>query len=69
MFVVARKNNAVKMSGGHDVLAMKDDDVTKMLAASVHVGEKEEDVTQNINHQMRQYVFKTKQDGECGCYT
>lgn len=51
------------MSGGHDVLAMKEDDVTKTLAASVHLGEKEEGVSQNVNFQMRQYVFKTKQDG------
>lgn len=52
------------MSGGHDVLAMKEDDVTKLLAASAHLGEKDDDLPQNINFQMRQYVFKVKPDGE-----
>ena len=64
MFPVAKKSNAVKMSGGHDVLAMKEDDVTKMLAAGAHLGEKDDDVPHNINFQMRQYIFKMKPDGK-----
>ena len=45
------------MSGGLDVLAMKDDDVTKLLAASAHLGDP------NVDFQMSQYVFKVKADG------
>ena len=45
------------MSGGYDVLAMKDDDVTKLLAASSHLGDP------NVDFQMSQYVFKMKSDG------
>ncbi|KAL8593313.1 hypothetical protein ACOMHN_009966 [Nucella lapillus] len=45
------------MSGGLDVLALKDEDVTKLLAASVHQGSTNEDF------QMKQYIFKRKPDG------
>ncbi len=45
------------MSGALEVLAMKEDDVTKLLAAGSHLGEV------NIDHQMSQYVYKTKSDG------
>lgn len=45
------------MSGGLDILALKEDDVTKMLAASSHYG------TTNVNFQMEQYVYKRRQDG------
>ena len=45
------------MSGGLDVLAMKEDDVTKLLAAGAHLGDS------NVDYQMAQYVFKTKGDG------
>jgi len=45
------------MSGGIDVLALKEEDVTKMLAASSHIG------TDNANYQMEQYVFKRRADG------
>nr|AHB12421.1 40S ribosomal protein SA [Pantala flavescens] len=45
------------MSGGLDVLSLKEDDVTKMLAASTHVG------TENKDFQMEQYVYKRRQDG------
>lgn len=45
------------MSGGIDVLALKEEDVTKMLAASSHIG------TDNANFQMEQYVFKRRADG------
>lgn len=47
------------MSGGLDVLALKEDDVTKLLAAGAHLGDP------NIDFQMAQYVYKTKPDGEC----
>ena len=45
------------MSGGTDVLAMKEDDVSKLLAAGAHLGDP------NIDFQMAQYVFKVKTDG------
>ncbi|XP_076447052.1 small ribosomal subunit protein uS2-like [Babylonia areolata] len=45
------------MSGGLDVLALKEEDVTKLLAASVHQGSTNED------YQMKQYIFKRKPDG------
>ena len=45
------------MSGGQDSLAMKEDDVTKILAAGAHLGDP------NIDYQMAQYVFKVKADG------
>jgi small subunit ribosomal protein SAe len=45
------------MSGGLDVLALRESDVTKMLAATTHLG------SDNINFQMEQYVFKRRPDG------
>jgi len=45
------------MSGGTDVLALKDTDVTKLLAATTHLG------SENVNYQMEQYVFKRRADG------
>lgn len=45
------------MSGGLEVLAMKEDDVTKMLAAGSHIGDA------NVDFQMADYVYKTKADG------
>ncbi|KAJ1527225.1 hypothetical protein ONE63_008752 [Megalurothrips usitatus] len=45
------------MSGGIDALSLKEEDVTKMLAASSHIG------TDNVNFQMEQYVFKRRIDG------
>ncbi|EFN84776.1 40S ribosomal protein SA [Harpegnathos saltator] len=46
------------MSGGLDVLALKEDDVTKMLlAAGIHLG------AENVNFQMEQYVYKKRVDG------
>lgn len=45
------------MSGGLEVLSLKEDDVTKMLAAGTHLG------TSNVNFQMEQYVYKRRQDG------
>lgn len=45
------------MSGGLDVMAMKEDDVAKMLAAGIHLGDS------NVNYQMQQYVYKVRPDG------
>lgn len=45
------------MSAGSSVLAIKQDDVTKFLACSTHLG------TKNLNHQMQQYVYKRRSDG------
>jgi len=45
------------MSGGIDVLALKEEDVTKFLACSTHLG------TQNEDFQMRSYIYKRKNDG------
>jgi len=38
-------------------LALKEDDVTKMLAADTHLG------AQNVNFQMEQYIYKRRSDG------
>ena len=45
------------MSGGLEVLALKEDDVTKMLAAGTHLG------TTNVDFQMEQYMYKRRSDG------
>lgn len=45
------------MSGGLDVLALRESDVTKMLAATTHLG------SDNVNYQMEQYVYKRRPDG------
>lgn len=45
------------MSGGIEALAMKEDDVMKMLAAGSHLGDA------NVHFQMSDYVYKTKADG------
>jgi len=45
------------MSGGLDVLALQEEDVTKMLAATTHLG------SENTDYQMTQYVFKRRPDG------
>jgi len=45
------------MSGGLDVLAITEDDITKMLAATTHIG------TMNSETTMEQYIFKKKNDG------
>ena len=47
------------MSGGLKVLALKEEDVTKLLASSCHLGSTSED------YQMKQYIFRRKPDGEC----
>uniref|UniRef100_A0A069DS42 Small ribosomal subunit protein uS2 n=1 Tax=Panstrongylus megistus TaxID=65343 RepID=A0A069DS42_9HEMI len=45
------------MSGGLDILSLKEEDVTKMLSATTHVG------SDNVDYQMEQYVYKRRQDG------
>lgn len=45
------------MSGGLDVLALRESDVTKMLAATTHLG------SDSVNYQMEQYVYKRRPDG------
>jgi len=45
------------MSGGLDVLAITEDDITKMLAATTHIGSINSETT------MEQYIFKKKTDG------
>ncbi|KAK6624202.1 40s ribosomal protein SA [Polyplax serrata] len=45
------------MSGGLDVLSLREDDVTKMLVACTHLG------NDNVDFQMEQYVYKRKADG------
>ncbi|KAF4517423.1 hypothetical protein B566_EDAN005032 [Ephemera danica] len=45
------------MSGGLDVLSLKEDDVTKMLAATTHMGTDKKDI------QMEQYIYKRRSDG------
>ncbi|CAD5124475.1 unnamed protein product [Dimorphilus gyrociliatus] len=44
------------MSGGLDVLNLKEDDVTKFLASGAHLG------TTNVDFQMEQYIYKRKTD-------
>jgi len=46
------------MSGGLDVLSLKEDDVTKMLTACTHIG------SDNVDYQMEQYVYKRRPDGK-----
>jgi len=45
------------MSGGLDDLAITEDDITKMLAATTHIGSDNSETT------MEQYIFKKKTDG------
>jgi small subunit ribosomal protein SAe len=45
------------MSGGLEVLQIREDDVTKMLAATTHIG------SENADFQMAQYIFKRRTDG------
>merc|ERR1712045_617852 len=50
--VIIKKNAKYRMSGGFDVLKSTEDDITKMLAATTHVG------PSNSKTTMEQYVFK-----------
>merc|ERR1712080_318950 len=45
------------MSGGLDALAITEDDITKMLAATIHIGADNSETT------MEQYIFKRRTDG------
>jgi len=45
------------MSGGLAVMSLEENDVTRFLAASTHIG------ANNVNFQMEQYIFKRRQDG------
>jgi len=45
------------MSGGLEVLALKDEDMLKFLAASAHLG------SSNVDFQGEQYVYKRRPDG------
>jgi len=45
------------MSGGLEVLQLKEEDVVKFLTAGVHLG------ANNVNFQMEDYVYKRKNDG------
>jgi len=45
------------MSGGLECLALKEEDVAKLLAAGAHLG------STNVDFQMAQYIFKRKNDG------
>jgi small subunit ribosomal protein SAe len=45
------------MSGGLDCLACTEDDITKMLAATTHIGSENSETT------MEQYIFKRRTDG------
>ena len=46
-----------RMSAGLSALALAEDDVTKMLAATTHIGSDNSETT------MEQYVWKKKTDG------
>jgi len=47
------------MSAAKGVLSLQEEDLTKILVATAHLG------SQNLNHQMEQYVFKRKNNGVC----
>lgn len=46
------------MSGGLEVLQLKEEDVVKFLTAGVHLG------ANNCDFQMEDYVYKRKSDGK-----
>jgi len=47
------------MSAAKGVLSLQEEDLTKILVATAHLG------SQNLDHQMEQYVFKRKNNGVC----
>jgi len=47
------------MSAAKGVLSLQEEDLTKILVASAHIG------SPNLDFQMEQYVFKRKQGGVC----
>merc|ERR1711881_108718 len=56
-FALNRRRNRAKMSGGFEVLKAQQADITKMLAATTHLG------SDNSEVQMEQYIFKRNGDG------
>jgi len=46
------------MSGGLDVLSLREDDVKKFLVCGTHLG------ATNLDFQMEQYCYKRKADGK-----
>merc|ERR1712002_168629 len=55
--VVPAQRKAAIMSGGLAVMSLEENDVTRFLGASTHIG------ANNVNFQMEQYIFKRRQDG------
>ncbi|KAA8585618.1 hypothetical protein FQN60_004312, partial [Etheostoma spectabile] len=55
--ITRNAGKVVTMSGGLDVLQMKEEDVLKFLAAGTHLG------GTNLDFQVEQYVYKRKSDG------
>lgn len=47
------------MSAVKGILSLQEEDLTKILVSTAHLG------SQNLNHQMEQYVFKRKNNGVC----
>jgi small subunit ribosomal protein SAe len=47
------------MSAAKGVLSLQEEDLTKILVATAHLG------AQNLDYQMEQYVFKRKNNGAC----
>merc|ERR1719410_1310006 len=56
-FVTAIYKGLFTMSGGLSALAITEDDITKMLAATTHIGSDNSETT------MEQYIFKKRTDG------
>ena len=52
-----RSEKVPRMSAGLSALSLIEDDVTKMLAATTHIGSENSETT------MEQYVWKKKTDG------
>jgi small subunit ribosomal protein SAe len=46
------------MSAAKGVLALQEEDVTKILVANAHLG------AANLNYQMEEYVFRRKNNGK-----
>jgi small subunit ribosomal protein SAe len=51
--------NRKTMSAVKGILSLQEEDLTKILVSTAHLG------SQNLNHQMEQYVFKRKNNGVC----
>merc|ERR1711863_65941 len=57
LICVARYKNLRKMSGGLEAMKAQEADITKMLAATTHLG------SDNSEIQMETYIYKRRQDG------